>query len=332
MNRPKEILLHTKNLTVGYYERKKQLPILKDINIAIGRGELVCSMGQNGIGKSTLLRTLSGVQAPISGDVMIEGMNIHDWSGVERAKKISLVLTDRFGTGNLSVQDIVTMGRYPFIGLDIQLSPIDEAIINWAFDQVGIRELLHQKAHKLSDGQLQKVMIARALAQDGDIIILDEPTAHLDLNNRVMIIRLLKSLAKNTNKVILMATHELDLALQTADRLLLADRNGILQEGLPEDLVLNGTLDRVFDLKGYDLKTGKYQHDTGSLGPIQLLGEGYAYLWTKNALEREGYTLVEVASSRINIKHSNENVQWIISNEDNQHLEVNSIQELILKL
>jgi len=332
MDQHKEILLYTENLTVGYYEKKQQLPILKDVNIAISRGELVCLMGQNGIGKSTLLRTLSGVQPPLSGDVLIEGMNIHDWSKVERAKKISLVLTERFGTGNLSVEDIVTMGRYPFIGLDIRLSLVDQEIINQAVDQVGIRDLMNQKAHKLSDGQLQKVMIARALAQDGDIIILDEPTAHLDLNNRVMIMRLLKSLAANTNKVILMATHELDLALQTADRLLLADRDSSLVEGIPEDLVLNGTLDRVFDLKGYDLKTGKYQHETGSMGNVQLQGEGYAYLWTKNALEREGYAIVEEASIRVTIRQSGENIGWAIRNSENPEQEVSSIKELMIKL
>lgn len=332
MNQHKEILLHTQNLTVGYYERKRQLPILKDVNIAISRGELVCLMGQNGIGKSTLLRTLSGVQPPLSGDVLIEGMNIHDWSRVERAKKISLVLTERFGTGNLSVEDIVTMGRYPFVGLDIRLSLMDQEVINQAIDQVGIRGLMNQKAHKLSDGQLQKVMIARALAQDGDIIILDEPTAHLDLNNRVMIMRLLKSLAAKTNKVILMATHELDLALQTADRLLLADRDGSLVEGIPEDLVLNGTLDRVFDLKGYDLKTGKYQHEEGKLGQVALIGEGYAYLWTKNALEREGYEIKDVASTVITITQLEDKINWIISNSENRQEEVDSIKELIIKL
>ena len=329
MNQDSNILLVTEQLTVGYQERRKKLPILKKVNLVLRRGELVCLMGQNGIGKSTLLRTLSGVQPPMFGEILIEGKSIHHLSRLERAKKISLVLTERLNSGNLSVQDVVTMGRYPFVGLDIRLSDKDQLKINQAIDQVGVRDLLEQQVHKLSDGQLQKVMIARALAQDGDIIILDEPTAHLDLNNRVTIIRLLKFLSKNTNKVILMATHELDLALQTADKLLLVDQNGTLTDGIPEDLVLDGTLDRVFDLKGYDLKSGQYQHDEGDFGKVQLMGEGYAYLWTKNALERTGYRVEKEATIKINVYITANKLAWKITDQDNEETVVRSIQELI---
>ena len=329
MNQDSNILLVTEQLTVGYQERRKKLPILKKVNLVLRRGELVCLMGQNGIGKSTLLRTLSGVQPPMFGEILIEGKSIHHLSRLERAKKISLVLTERLNSGNLSVQDVVTMGRYPFVGLDIRLSDKDQLKINQAIDQVGVRDLLEQQVHKLSDGQLQKVMIARALAQDGDIIILDEPTAHLDLNNRVTIIRLLKFLSKNTNKVILMATHELDLALQTADKLLLVDQNGTLTDGIPEDLVLDGTLDRVFDLKGYDLKSGQYQHDEGDFGKVQLMGEGYAYLWTKNALERTGYRIEKEAAIKIDVYITANKLAWKITDQDNEETVVRSIQELI---
>lgn len=329
MDQDENIFLTTEQLTVGYQDRGKQLKILKNVNLVLKRGELVCLMGQNGIGKSTLLKTLSGVQPPISGQVLIEGINIHQLARTERAKKISLVLTERLSSGNLSVEDVVVMGRYPFVGLDIRLSDQDNKVISKAIDQVGIRDLLHKKIHKLSDGQLQKVMIARALTQDGDIIILDEPTAHLDLNNRVTIIRLLKSLSRTTNKVVLMATHELDLALQTADRLLLVDQNGTLTDSIPEDLVLNGTLDSVFDLKGYDLKTGQYQHDQGDLGQIQLTGEGYAYLWTKNALERIGYSVVAVAEIKVSICLSKGKLSWSLSKINAQEKVVDSIITLI---
>lgn len=331
MKEGNDILLTTNQLVVGYQERRKQLPILENVNIVLKRGELVCLMGQNGIGKSTLLRTLSGVQLPISGEILIEGKNIHQLSRGDRAKKISLVLTERLNAGNLTVEDVVVMGRYPFMGLDIRMSDEDQLKVDQAIDQVDVRELLSQQIHKLSDGQLQKVMIARSLAQDGDIIILDEPTAHLDLNNRVTIIRLLKSLARNTNKVVLMATHELDLALQTADRLLLIDQNGALMEGMPEDLVLNGTLDQVFDLKGYDLKRGQYQHESGTLGTVQLVGEGYAYLWTKNALERVGFALADESNEKVVIEHTGDRLSWVLPNAGN-HERMNSIQELIVYL
>jgi len=332
MNKNDNILLTSNHLAVGYQERRKQIPILENVNISLNRGKLVCLMGQNGIGKSTLLRTLSGVQPPLAGEVSIAGKNIHQLSRIDRARRISLVLTERLNAGNLTVEDVVVMGRYPFVGLDIRLSDLDSQIINQAIDQVGVKDLLDQNVHKLSDGQIQKVMIARALAQDGDIIILDEPTAHLDLNNRVIIMRLLKSLAKDTNKLILMATHELDLALQTADSLLLVQQDGVLTEGIPEDLVLDGTLDRVFDLKGYDLKTGKYQHETGSMGAVQLIGEGYVYLWTKNALERTGYMVKKEAVTKITIDSSQDKLTWKISTQNKQEEVVDSVLNLIQTL
>ncbi len=331
MSSDHDILLTTSHLTVGYQERRRKLPILEGVNITLKRGELTCLMGQNGIGKSTLLRTLSGVQPPIAGEVLIEGKNIHQLSRTERAKKISLVLTEQLNAGSLTVGEVIIMGRYPFVGLDIRLSAEDQQMIDQAIDQVGVRELLDQQVHKLSDGQLQKVMIARALAQDGDIIILDEPTAHLDLNNRVTIIRLLKSLARDTNKAIIMATHELDLALQTADRLLLVDQEGTLIEGIPEDLVLDSTLDKVFDLKGYDLKTGQYQHEEGRLGNIDLEGEGYAYLWTKNALERVGYRVVDQANVKIKISDASQKLRWKVK-QKGEEIDVSSIRNLIANL
>jgi iron complex transport system ATP-binding protein len=331
-NSDDNILLTTNQLVVGYQERRTKLRILEGVNIELKKGELVCLMGQNGIGKSTLLRTLSGVQPPIDGEVKIDGKSIHQLSRIDRAKRISLVLTERLNAGNLTVEDVVVMGRYPFVGLDIRLSDHDKNIIDKSIDLVGIKNLLEQQVNKLSDGQLQKVMITRALVQDGDIIILDEPTAHLDLNNRVSIMRLLKSLTKNTNKVILMATHELDLALQTADRLLLVKSDGTMVEGIPEDLVLDGTLDHVFDLKGFDLKSGQYQHEIGELGKIELIGEGYAYLWTKNALERVGYGVIDGAEIKVSILQSGEKISWELSNNHNSRLLVNSIKELMSKL
>jgi len=305
-----DILLKTNQLSVGYTQKRKPLPILSGINLSLKRGELVCLMGQNGVGKSTLLRTLSGVQTPLEGYVELDGENIHQLSRIETAKRISLVLTERLNAGNLTVYEVVAMGRYPYIGLDIRLSNEDLDKLDEVIELVGIRTIVEKPIYQLSDGQLQKVMIARALAQNGEIIVLDEPTAHLDLNNRVSVIRLLKSLATTTGKLVLMATHELDLALQTADRLILVDQKGGLSEGIPEDLVLNGTLDKVFDLKGFDLKTGKYQHESGTLGDIQLIGDGYSYLWTKNALERVGFSVVDNGERSIEVMVGDNVIKW----------------------
>ncbi|MBA4057393.1 MAG: ABC transporter ATP-binding protein, partial [Marivirga sp.] len=153
---------------------------------------------------------------------------------------------------------------------------------------------------------LQMVMIARAIAQDTPVILLDEPTAHLDLNNRVEIMKLLKNLARKTNKAILVATHELDLALQMSDVIWLTGKEKNILSGIPEDLVLNGTFDDVFQFKGFDLKTGKVQHEPHLGKTVQLIGEGYAYLWTKNALERKGFEVtLNSMSCRITVQAGN---------------------------
>ena len=153
----------------------------------------------------------------------------------------------------------------------------------------------------MSDGQLQLVMIAKALAQQTPVILLDEPTAHLDLNNRVEVMNLLRSLSRKMGKSILVATHELDLALQTADLIWLATGDNKIKTGIPEDLVLEGSFDEVFQFKGFDLKTGKVDHEAHRKKEVQLLGTNYSFLWTKNALERSGYDVVEEAEIQIKV-------------------------------
>jgi iron complex transport system ATP-binding protein len=160
---------------------------------------------------------------------------------------------------------------------------------------------------------MQLVMIARALAQDTPVILLDEPTAHLDLNNRVEIMRVLRNVAKTMNKAILVATHELDLALQMADILWLATPDKQIEVGTPEDLVLNETLDKIFRLKGFDLKTGKVNHAPFRKREINLIGTGYEFLWTKNALDREGYSIEKNANIDVEIIHGREKLRWLVT-------------------
>lgn len=311
------------NLAVGYGTVSKPKVVLEQLNLVAKQGELICLMGQNGKGKSTLLRTLSGVQKPLEGEVLIGKEQLDSLSLGSISKKISLVLTDKPTTGNLSVMELISMGRYPYLGWNMKLKSEDRNVIDYAIERINLQDLLHEKIFTLSDGQLQKVMIARALAQDGEILLLDEPTAHLDLNNRVEIMYLLRDLAKTTNKSIIMATHELDLALQMADRLWLVNNDGKVDVGVPEDLVLNGQLDAVFGHKGYNLKTGRVEHKTEGES-IHLVGEGYAYLWTKNALERIGCTIDSQSEIEITIADK-DRLSWTISNGK----EVATIEELL---
>ena len=290
-------LLSIRNLNLGYFNGTEKNLLFENLDLDLNAGELVCFMGPNGIGKSTLIRTLAGLQKPLSGSINTE-------------KKIAVVLTDRIHTYNMTVRDLVTFGRYPYLNWNIELNQEDHSIIDRSLAQVHIENLADKNIEELSDGQLQMTMIARALAQETEILLLDEPTAHLDLNNRVEIMNLLRHLARTTNKAILIATHELDLALQTADKIWLATSNKKILTGLPEDLVLDGSFDEVFQLKGFDLKTGKMSHEAHRKISVQLIGEGHEYLWTKNALERSGYEVATDALIKITLIKEGDKIIW----------------------
>lgn len=283
------VLLNTNKLSVGFKNRDAANVLLHDLDLQINTGELICFMGPNGIGKTTLIKTLAGLHVPLSGTITTDSNQSVISKGLE--KKISLVLTDRITAVNMTVDELVTFGRYPYVEWNLRLQPDDKRVIENALELTRITHLLGKKLFELSDGQLQMVMIARALVQDTPLILLDEPTAHLDLNNRVEIMNLLRNLTRKANKGILLATHELDLALQTADLIWLAGKTKNILKGIPEDLVLDGSFDDIFQLKGYDLKTGKVFHDPWRNVSVNLVGEGFEYLWTKNALERNGFTI-----------------------------------------
>jgi iron complex transport system ATP-binding protein len=320
-----ETILKTQDLTIGYKNGKSQFPIMSDVNVELKKGQLVCFMGPNGVGKSTLIRTLIGAQRALSGSIEIDGEELNKLSAAKLSKLVSVVLTDKINAGNMSVRELITLGRYPHLNWSVSPNATDIEMIENAIDQASVRMLENRKIYELSDGQLQKVMIARALCQDTPILILDEPTAHLDLNNRIEMINMLSDLAKKTNKAILMATHELDLALQSADRIWLVGNEQPIINGFPEDLVLNGKIDEVFELKGFDLRTGRLEKKLGK-GQIALSGEGHAYLWTKNALERHGFEVAETSDIQVQINQS-EPVNWTIKNKG-EHT-VHTLEHLI---
>lgn len=317
--------LTTHDLSIGYLHKNGEERLFDRLNVSLSAGELICFMGPNGAGKSSLLRTLAGLQMPLSGYVDMPAVK----GKRERAQQIAVVLTDPVNNVNLTVAELIAFGRYPYLGWDIRLSEGDREKIQAAVAHVRLEHLLHRKIAELSDGQLQMVMIARALAQDTPLILMDEPTAHLDLNNRLEIMNLLKALTRKTGKAILVATHELDLALQTADRIWLTGRNRDLLNGLPEDLVLKGAFDEIFQFKGFDLKTGKVLHHAYRGVTLRVLGDGSAYLWTRNALERNGFNVTdEQAGITVSVLSPPGGIQWHVK-KDNFEQRTDSLENLL---
>jgi len=330
-------LLQTTNLSAGYLSGQKRLPVAGPLAVDIYAGQLICLLGPNGSGKSTLLRTLAGLQPPLEGCITLTGTDTHKLKPSQLAKKISLVLTDSVKNSNLTAYSLVALGRYPYSNWLGVLSDADKTIITLAIQAARIEHLLYRKVATLSDGESQKVMLARALAQDTPLMMLDEPTAHLDLPSRIQLMRLLHQLARQTNKGILVSTHELDLALQVADQVWLLQTGGHLSQGAPEDLVLNGTFERVFDKEGifFDKKTGAFNMHADNSRPIRLIGEGAPAFWTKRALLRQGFAVTEPAAgsspsskevtpdslsgaalqSTIRIINENEHTGWLLEDK-----------------
>lgn len=256
----KHIILKTEQLSIGYKTKKKTSVIASNINIELKQGELIGLVGANGIGKSTLLRTLTNVQPKLNGEININSKPLIEYGSVELAKVLSLVLTETVSSKNLSVFELIALGRQPYTNWVGNLSNSDIATIDKAISQTNIEDLKNKKCFELSDGQLQKVMIARALAQDTNLIILDEPTSHLDMYHKAYILKLLQKLAKETNKTILFSSHEIDLAIQLCDSLIvMSDKNCI--QNTPDNLINQGAFNTLFpdDLIVFDQKTKSFR-------------------------------------------------------------------------
>lgn len=244
-----EITIKLKNLTTGYSTKSNQRVVSKDLTACLNNEELTCLLGVNGAGKSTLLRTLSAFILPISGKISLLGKYLEDYTPKELSKLIGVVLTGRMEQGGLTVFDMVGMGRSPYTGFWGTLGEQDREIVKDAIKQIKITHLIERTMDTLSDGERQKVMIAKALAQETPVIFLDEPTAFLDFPSKVEMMQMLHNLAHDMKKTIFLSTHDLELALQVADRLWLLDAEQLIT-GTPKELAHQGYLDRFFNIPG----------------------------------------------------------------------------------
>lgn len=230
------------------------------MNFFLQQGELSAIVGVNGIGKSTLLRTLGKVQPKLSGSIVLGIKDLKSYSTMELASTISVVLTETLASKNLTVLELIALGRQPYTNWIGKLSNTDKIKIQEAISMVDLDELKNKKCYELSDGQLQRVMIARALTQDTSIILLDEPTSHLDLHHKVQILKLLKSIAHKTRKTILFTSHEIEMAIQLCDKILIMN-NESHEFGEPCELIQNQSFERLFpeDTVKFDAKTGSFK-------------------------------------------------------------------------
>jgi len=323
-------LMHTQSLTIGYTEGRTNKVLQENINLSLSSGEIISLMGQNGVGKTTFIKTLSGLHKGISGSVLHQDRLIDEFSKSALAKQISVVLTEKPFAAHLSVIELIALGRHPYSNWLGRLSTSDKQAIDVAMNQTNINYLARKKLYQLSDGQFQKVMITRALAQETDLIILDEPTAHLDLSNKIEIMLLLKSIAGN-GKGVLIATHDLQVSLQLSDRLWLFNFNRPVLDGCPEDLILQGAIDQtLFPVNNnIDLTTGTVKRLDERKGNVLLQGDPTMVHWTAQALQRNGYAVNKDTNSLISINCID--CIWKLESKDTS-TSFDSIKDLLMHL
>ncbi|MCD8309739.1 MAG: ABC transporter ATP-binding protein [Prevotellaceae bacterium] len=291
--------IHIEHLSIGYPGKGSVKVVASDINADIGSGELTCLLGANGVGKSTLLRTLSAFQPKLAGSIYLRGREIGTYTDKQLSRVLSVVLTEKCDLRNMSVTELVGLGRSPYTGFWGLLSKDDKAIVAHSLHLTGIAHLAHRMVHTLSDGERQKMMIAKALAQETPVIFLDEPTAFLDYPSKVEMMQLLLRLSRETDKTIFLSTHDLELALQIADKIWLMAIGGGVTVGTPEDLSLSGALGRFFARKGieFDPEAGLFRVATASTARIRLVGQGERYAMASKALRRNGIMANETVES-----------------------------------
>jgi iron complex transport system ATP-binding protein len=329
MKEKKEIL-SIESLLIGYVSGNKRKVLLPPLTACAYKGELIAMVGQNGIGKSTLLRTVTGLQDPLGGIITIKGKQISSYSRMDFARSIGYISTEPVRVSNMKVYDLVALGRYPHTSWLGKLTGEDNDIILEAIEKVGMQLFLNSYITEISDGERQRVMIARALAQDTDLLVMDEPTAFLDIRSKYEIVHLLHELSKRRGKTIIFSTHDLNIAVSEADKVWLILKDSF-REGAPEDLIIDGGFDELFinSLVRFNQTDGSFTFRNEFRGNIKLTGEGIARVWTEKALNRAGYSVSgENAIMTIEIFTTEAVNTWVLDNGQSGK-EFNSLYEMV---
>ena len=327
-----DTLIRTNALRVGYKVRKnKEYTIAGPLNLEFYAGELVCLVGPNGSGKTTLLRTLAGLLKPLQGSLDLIGAPIDSLSLRERAQRIAVVLTRFIGVHGMSGFDSVALGRSPHTSMLDGLCEADRTTILQSMRDTDTIHLMDRGVDALSDGECQRLAIARALAQEARMILLDEPTAFLDLPHRVGLMGLLRSLCRNQGVGAFLSTHDLDLALRFADRILVLDGQGSFSYAIPETLALDGVLDRVFSTPQatFDLASGSFRLEEEGCVPVSCDDIGIIGDWTRRALRRKGWIIQKDTLPRIAICEELSTTVWRVTLNERDVREVYNVEALL---
>jgi iron complex transport system ATP-binding protein len=309
------ILAETIDLSIGYVTHGRRRTVMDHLSLDAHHGELVALIGRNGTGKSTLLRTMVALQPSLHGTVKLEGRDLNATGRSDLPKIVSFTSTEPIALRNIKVREVVALGRFPYTNWIGALDADDERSVNEALEATGILPLADRNIDNISDGERQRMLIARSLAQDTDLLVMDEPTAFLDLPARYSIVGLLRTLTREKGKCVIYSTHDLDTAINEADRLWLMTEAGVSQ-GAPEDLMISGVLARAFEspLLSFSHTAGTFSFVRKRLSPIALEGTGVISELTERALRRSGYTITPDADLKVIVNETANSTEWILIN------------------
>jgi len=322
-------ILTLDSLEIGYFAGRHRNVLLPPLSAVANKGELIAVIGKNGIGKSTLLRTITGLQPGLGGEIMFRGKNIRQYSRMDLAQEVGYISTEIIKVSNMKVFDMVSLGRFPHTNWIGRIDREDEKIILDSINKTSMAAYCNRFVSELSDGERQKVMIARILAQDTGIMVMDEPTAFLDIGSKYEILHLMHRLSRESQKTIIFSTHDLHMAISQADKIwLILDDH--LKEGAPEDLVIEGDFNHLFDSSPvqFSAENGTFTFRGDERGAFYIDGHGIACHWTEEAVKRAGFAISkEKTTQYIRVIPGRKTIWKLISQSGSE--DFSSVYELI---
>jgi iron complex transport system ATP-binding protein len=322
-------ILYLDSVRIGYGSGRREKVLLPPVTACAEKGELIAVIGRNGIGKSTLLRTLTGLQPSLGGTISYYGKNIRNYQRLDLAQKVGYISTETVKVSNMSVYDLVALGRFPYTNWTGRIDIKNHKVIMDSIIKVSMAGFCTRFVTELSDGERQRAMIARILAQDTGTMIMDEPTAFLDIGSKYEILHLMHRLSHENGKTIIFSTHDLHIALSHSDKIWLLLDNKLV-EGAPEDLMMEGAFDHLFDSSPVQFNSmyGTFSFKREDNGSIYLEGDGIGRLWTEKAINRVGLSVSEVKTVPYIIIPSANNMKWQLSGNNKEEY-FGSVYELI---